>query len=79
MTHDAAVTGDELVARLRRELPRLRRSARCDYSGCSGFSLVRNRVATVVDLLVDCEWTPGMFGFLPPEEDLESILGRGNF
>lgn len=76
MGHAAAVTREELLARLRRELPRLRLEYAVRSFGLFGsFARREQGEGSDVDLLVDYDQTPGMFRFLDLEEELETILG----
>jgi len=77
MPRIAAASNEDLIARLRYEMPRLQRDYAVRSFGLFGsFARGEQDISSDVDLLVDFVKKPGMFGFLSLQEELSEILGR---
>jgi predicted nucleotidyltransferase len=77
MDKSKATNNEELIARLRRELPRFQRDFAVRSFGLFG-SFVRDEQTpqSDIDLLVDFDVVPGLFGFFELQDALSTLLGR---
>jgi len=68
---------EQLIARLREEIPRLQREYAVKSFGLFGsFARGEQSLDSDVDLLVDFSRVPGMIGFLSLQDELSGLLGR---
>lgn len=76
MNNPKAQNDEELIARLRHELPRFQRDFAVRSFGLFG-SFVRDEQTpkSDIDLLVDFDKVPGLFGFFELQEELSALLG----